>query len=148
MKAAFLSPLLTVPAVDLKPPFHRLREPLRYFSRGSCGLIEVPRGFPTDFASCRIGDLELRGKTDRPAVVHDWLYASGERGKIACDLIFFEACRAEGLGRFRAGLRCVAVLAMPAAHKAWRAHRRGTTPGARFCAAFLMPQIDSTTNYP
>lgn len=147
MRSAFLTVLRTVPAADLRPPFHRLCEPLRYFSAMSGHAIEVPRGFPTDFASCRIGDLELRGKTDRPAVVHDWLYAQGIRGKVACDLVFYEACRAEGLGVFRSGLRFAAVLAAPAAHKAWRAHRRGNTPGARFCAA-LLTAPDPITNHP
>jgi len=133
--AAFLSPLFTKPDTTLGSDFSRLVDPLRFYSRITGRVIHIPRGFPTDFASFRIGDLQLRGKTDRPAVVHDWIYANGNHRKWLADLIFYEACRSEGMGRFRAGLRCAAVLFAPAAHKAWKAHRRGITPGARFVKA-------------
>jgi len=148
LKPGFMGGLQTAPAPHIGPTFSTLHEPLRFFSGIRGGMIHVPRGFPTDFASLRIGDLHLRGKTDRPAVVHDWLYASGDGWKCAADLVFYEACRIEGLGRVRAGLRFIAVLASPGAHRAWRAHRRGTTPGARFVKALEGPQIDSTTNHP
>jgi len=130
--AAFLTQLFTKPG---EGGFVHLVDPLRYYSRITGRVIHVPRNFPTDFASFRIGDLQLRGKTDRPAVVHDWLYASGTHRKWLCDLLFYEACRSEGMGRFRAGIRCAAVLFAPTAHRAWKAHRRGTTPGARFVRA-------------
>jgi len=121
---------------------------LRYFSGIHGRMIEVPKNFPTDFASFRIGDFQLRGKTDRPAVLHDWLYASGECSRFIADLTFYAACRSEGLGRFRAGLRCAAVMLFSPARKAWQAHRRGTTPGARFYKALNGPEIDNTTNHP
>jgi len=147
LKPGFLSQLYTDPAPHLGPRFVTLRDPLRYFSRITGQVPHIPRGLPTDLASFAIGDLELRGKTDRPAVKHDADYAQGLRRKWLCDLMFFEACRSEGMGRFRAFLRWSAVTFAPAAHRAWKAHRSGYTPGAKFYRA-LTTQTDSTTNHP
>ena len=147
--AAFLSPLFTKPDTALGADFSRLVDPLRFYSRITGRVIHIPRGFPTDFASFRIGDLQLKGKTDRPAVVHDWIYANGNHRKWLSDLIFYEACRSEGMGRLRAGLRCAAVLFAPAAHRAWKAHRRGITPGARFVKALTNGGgFSETENHP
>jgi len=147
-RPGFQTILQTHPAPTHGAAFHSLEQPLRYRSGITGRLISVPRGFPTDFASLRIGDLHLRGKTDRPAVIHDWLYASGSVWKCVADVVFYEACRFEGLGRIRAGLRALAVLVSPTAHRAWRAHRKGNTPGARFHKACNGTPDDSTENYP
>lgn len=135
LKPGFLSQLYTDPAPHLGERFVTLREPLRYFSRITGQVQHIARGFPTDHATFHVGDLELRGKTDRPAVGHDENYARGIYRKWLCDLIFYEACRSEGMGRTRALARWAAVTFFPAAHRAWKAHRRGITPGARFCKA-------------
>lgn len=147
-KPGFLNPLFAKPDMDLGAPFERLMEPLRYYSRITGRVESVPRGFPTDYASLRIGDFELGGKTKKPAVAHDADYASGRHWKWVADLKFYELCRAEGLNRFRAFTRWAGVTLSPKAHKAWKAHRRGTTPGARFYAALKRPDFDSTTNHP
>lgn len=149
VKAGFKGPIYSDPSPSDGKNFYRLTKALTYHSRITGRIVSVPNNFPTDFASFRIGDLELRGKTDRPAVVHDWLYASGVHRKWLADLIFYEACRTEGMGRIRAGLRCAAVLIAPTARKAWKAHRKGNTPGARFVRALIGgPDFTSTTNQP
>ena len=144
----FTTQIYSKAAPHIGAGFITLMVPLRYESRVMGCPVSVPRGFPTDLASFRIGDLRLAGATDRPAVIHDFLYARGSEWKSVCDLVFYEACRAEGLGRIRAGLRFLAVWASPTARKAWNAHRRGTTPAARFLKALNGPQIDNTTNHP
>jgi len=147
LKAGFLCQLYTDPAPQFGPRFVTLRDPLRYFSRITGQEHVIPRGLPTDLASCRAGDLELRGQTDRPAAWHDDLYAKGEYPKWLCDVLFYEACRSERMGRIRALMRWAAVTFAPAAHRAWKAHRKGNTPGAKFYRA-LTSQTDSTTNHP
>jgi hypothetical protein len=129
------------PSPEDGPEFDRLTKPLPFHS-WICGrTITVPKGFPTDYATFRIGDLELHGQTKRPAVLHDDAYASGRWPKLIADVLFYEACRTEGMGRFRAGLRFAAVVLSKTARNAWKAHRHGSTPGARFYRA----QIDSAT---
>lgn len=147
LKPGFLSQLYTDPAPQLGPRFVTLRDPLRYFSRITGQVHHIPRGFPTDLATFHIGDLELRGQTDRPAVWHDAVYAQGTYRKWLCDILFYEACRSEGMGRTRALLRWAAVTFAPAAHRAYRAHRKGGTPGARFYKSLTF-RADSTTNHP
>ena len=76
--------------------------PLRYRTmvRGKIELIEVPTGFPTDFASIPRVPIFwwlTRGIMQRPAVIHDWLYTTGEYERETCDLIFLEAGRAESV---------------------------------------------------
>ena len=148
IKAAFLTELYTDPAHDIGPEFSRIRnrKPFKFLSAIRGQVIEVPPRFPTDFASFHIGDLQLRGKTDKPAVIHDWLYAKGDTRKWLADIIFYEACRVEGMSKFRASIRFLAVFLTPAAHRAWRAHRRGNTPGAKFIKSLTFN--DKTENHP
>ena len=144
----FKTELVAKPSPEDGPEFSRLKENLVFISGISGRKYVTKRGFPTDYASFRIGDFQLRGKTDRPSVLHDDLYASGLHYKWFADILFYEACRLEGLNRFRASIRFLGVFLAPKAHKAWRAPRGGDTPGARFYAAQKGPQIDSTTNHP
>jgi len=147
--AGFKDEIYSDPSPEDGPNFERLTRPLPYFSEitGQKHLIE--KGFPTDFASFRLWDFELGGKTKKPAAWHDRLYADGKYRKWLCDLLFYEACRSEGMGRFRAGIRCAAVLFAPTAHRAWKAHRRGITPGAKFAKALTGgPDFTSTENHP
>jgi hypothetical protein len=149
IKSGFKGPIYAKPSPEDGPEFDRLTEPLAFHSWYCARTITVPKGFPTDYASFRIGDLELHGQTKRPAVFHDDAYASGRWPKVIADLLFYEACRTEGMGRFRAGLRFAAVVLSKKAHRAWKAHRRGTTPGARFYRALNGPPDNtSTTNHP
>jgi len=148
LKPGFKGPIYAKPSPEDGPEFDRLTEPLAFHSWACGRTITIPKGFPTDYATFRIGDLELHGQTKRPAVFHDDAYASGRWPKFVADLLFFEACRAEGMGWVRAGLRLGAVVLSKQARKAWQEHRRGATPGARFYRALNGPATDSTTNHP
>lgn len=71
-------------------------------ARGCC-LIIVPPGFVTDLASVPrfLRDrkaFDVNGASRRPAVLHDYLYATGMLGKEEADNIFRQALRAEGVG--------------------------------------------------
>lgn len=66
------------------------------------GRIEVPVGFRTDLASIpralrNLPALDPNGKSRRPAVVHDWLYAWQALGKDRSDEFFREALIVEGV---------------------------------------------------
>lgn len=109
-------------------------------------LISVPKGFPTDLASARIGNWQLMGNTREAAVVHDYLYATGERGKIGADWAFYILLRAAKIGRFKAGLYAGAVLLF--GQGAYRAHRRGNTAAVRFLRLLHGDGFASVENLP
>lgn len=112
----FLSNLLL--ESDPEPDFWTVRRPLvweapvygsdirlilsdRYFR------ITVPEGFRTDLASVPrfLRDrkaFDVNGKSRRPAVLHDWLYATGLGGKGFADRTFHAALLAEGVSRIDA----------------------------------------------
>lgn len=82
--------------------------PLKYRTivRGEPELVEVSKHFVTDFASIpRIPFFWwlAKGVMQRPAVIHDWLYTTGEYERETCDLIFLEAGRAENVNIFLRG---------------------------------------------
>lgn len=77
--------------------------PFRYQS-SLAGLITVPVGFQTDFASVpRIPFIfdELGEDANKPSVVHDWLYYSALFTKEISDKILLEAMGAIGMSAFR-----------------------------------------------
>lgn len=62
--------------------------------------ITVPAGFETDLASIPrmvrgVPGFAPTGLSRRPAVLHDYLYASGDRSRRAADVLFYYALRAE-----------------------------------------------------
>lgn len=64
--------------------------------------VVVPAGFETDLASVpRIAQgvpgFEATGLSRRPAVLHDYLYASGDVPRMEADRLFYVALRAEGV---------------------------------------------------
>src|SRR3546814_14291312 len=64
------------------------------------GLIKVPAGTETDFASVPRWPLTfaLLGQYGHAAaVLHDWLYSSGQLSRGAADLVFFNALRSSGI---------------------------------------------------
>ena len=73
-----------------------LSEPLVYWS-ATVGLIEVPRGFETDFASVPRVPIAYRmwgDRAHREAVLHDYLYRSDSKPGLpfmACNGVFLEA---------------------------------------------------------
>lgn len=83
---------------------YAMREEFAYCDRQTGRVIVVPRWFETDFASVPwYGQFAIRpdGPSARAAIVHDWLYAVGERGKRQeADDIFLRAMERYGVGQF------------------------------------------------
>jgi hypothetical protein len=67
------------------------------------GLITVPDGFKTDLASIprafrNLPFLDPNGASRRPAVVHDWFYATQAKPKALADDFLRDALQSEGVG--------------------------------------------------
>lgn len=76
------------------------------------GLIAVPEGFETDFASVpRIPIIfDLVGSMGQAAAtLHDYLYTYGKISRADCDHIFWEALRTTGIGPVRARIMWLGV---------------------------------------
>lgn len=76
--------------------------------------ITVPEGFVTDLASVPrfLRDrkaFDVNGLSRRPAVLHDYLYATGKGGKTFADEVFHAALRTEGVGAMNAWMFYQAV---------------------------------------
>lgn len=100
----------------------RLAEALVYRSE-LAGVIMVPAGFVTDFASVPRVPLIFSTFGNRghgAAVIHDWLYQSQPLGatKEYADLVFKEALQAEGIRLWRAW--CMWKAVHHRGHEAWR----------------------------
>ena len=104
------------------------------FSDKLLGLIKVPAGFITDFAS--IGLLRyiapllfalLSGYGDHAAVIHDYLYSAESKevypglSRKQADEVFYRALRAEGIARWRASIFYYGVRLF-----GWGAFEKGT----------------------
>lgn len=108
----------------------RLLEPLVYFvgQADSAEIVTVPAGFETDFASIPFGLWNLfppLGPWARPAIVHDFLYATRGTGmwdggkyitahgysREQSDAIFYEAMEVVGVPTWRRSLMFAAVRA-------------------------------------
>lgn len=101
MKSEFLNELLIKPTK--KDGEWVLLEPLRYQSRIYKGVIEVPAGFVTDFASVPrvpIAYTLFGDRAHRESVVHDFLYQKHLVGKAKADRIFLEAMKVRKKGVF------------------------------------------------
>ena len=89
----------------------RLLAPFSYLAPGH-GLITVPAGFETDFASVPRWPLAfalLGSYGHAAAVIHDWLYTTGELSRPDADRVFHEALRSSGIARWRAWLMWAGV---------------------------------------
>lgn len=76
------------------------------------GVVRVPRGFITDFASVPRLPLAyaLVGNKAQPAaVIHDWLYSTHEVSRKTADAVLYEAIRAAGHGWFTGNLMWLGV---------------------------------------
>lgn len=107
----FQTPLIL--AEDPEPDIWVLAAPLVWQDEIS-GKITVPEGFRTDLASIprpfrNIPWLDPNGRSRRPAVLHDWLYAWQVRSKDFADNVLRDALRAEGANRWEAGVFYYAV---------------------------------------
>lgn len=89
----------------------RLLEPFSYLDPDH-GLIEVPAWFETDFASvprCPL-TFSLMGQYGHAAaVIHDWLYSTGQLSRADADRVFLNALRSSGIARWRAYLMWAGV---------------------------------------
>jgi hypothetical protein len=90
--------------LDPTSEWFRLTEPLLYQSDLG-GMIHVPAGFVTDFASTPRLVWALIPPEDvhytRGAVVHDWLYNQHSFPKPFCDAIFLEAMTSLGCAKWK-----------------------------------------------
>ena len=78
--------------------------PFAYQSAVLDGIVVVPSGFETDFASVpRLPVVYvLSGNTaHKAAVIHDYLYSSGICTRAAADKVFFEAMKLSGVSGWR-----------------------------------------------
>lgn len=102
---------------------HRLLDDL-VLDDDEVGLITVPRGFITDFATLNPlhnpvlfpGFALVSGYGNYAAAVHDWLYATEQFSRKVSDGVFYRALRAEGIAQWRAGLFWVGVRVGAAGH--------------------------------
>lgn len=87
------------------------------------GKIIVPSGFICDYASFKIGNMQLRGKSESPSVVHDFLYRSVSVKKMSredADDIFLEALLSEKETRLKSTLYWLCVRLV-----GWRHYKKG-----------------------
>ena len=97
----------------------RLASPLAYSSDVSGLTITVPVGFITDFASVPRAPIAfwLTGDTaHEPAVIHDYLYATGLLPRALADSVLLEAMAVEGVPSWRRYAMYYAVRAFGDAH--------------------------------
>ena len=93
-----------------------------YFYQTSIGIIVVPKGFKTDYASVpRIfrNIINSYGKHGRAAVVHDWLYSSQCKIDITraeTDKIFLEIMEECGVNKIKRNLMYRMVRMFGASH--------------------------------
>lgn len=81
-----------------------LSSPLAYRSDVAGQVIVVPFGFSTDFASVPripLAYLLFGGVVTEPAVIHDYLYTTGEISRRLADSVFLEAMEAIGIPAWR-----------------------------------------------
>lgn len=94
------------------------------------GVVMVPVGFKTDFASIRIlHNIFLfvlyslvAGYGNYSATVHDYLYAETKLPRDVCDGVLYRALRAEGIAKWRAWLFWAGVRV--GGQKAYMKHRQ------------------------
>jgi hypothetical protein len=122
--ASFLSRLILERAIGRDE--WTLAAPLIYLS-DRIGVVHVPEGFVTDFASIpralhRL--LPKNGEYDAPALVHDWLYATAPCDRATADDVFLEAMESLNVPWWKRASMYRAVRLFGWA--AWNAHRRRT----------------------
>lgn len=107
------------------PDIWAVRLPLGW-QDATYGTLIVPAGTLTDLASIprflrSLPTFDPNGPSRRPAVMHDWLYADGKRGKAFADAFLRDALLSVGVGSKAAAAYYYAVRWF--ADAAWREHR-------------------------
>jgi len=100
------------PLVELLTPFT-----YEVGAEGSGDVIRVPAGFVTDFASVPRALWPIEpplGDAGKAAVLHDYLYETGERSRAEADRIFAEAMKVLEVPAWKRGLIYAAVRAFGA----------------------------------
>jgi hypothetical protein len=97
----YLSPLIVR---ELDDKIWELTADFLYKSDLYGGVIKIPAGFPTDFASVPriipIAYALLGDRAHRPAAIHDWLYACQALPRELADKIIKEAMALERISPF------------------------------------------------
>lgn len=104
----FLTPLITEVASDSAD---RLMADLVFVS-DEAGIINVPAGFETDYASVPripLAYMLFGGVAKKAAVVHDYLYSTKMLGRDMADAVFLDAMEASGVAWWRRRLMYRAV---------------------------------------
>jgi Protein of unknown function (DUF1353) len=117
MVSRFLTPLVVKQVSDTANDgrgLWELTQPLVYMSSYTGGVITVPAGFQTDFASVPripIAFLLCGDTASMPAVLHDWLYTAPHPvpDRAVADAIFKEAALGEGVPAWRVCLLWLGV---------------------------------------
>jgi hypothetical protein len=106
-------PILMFDARKEGRKLYTLNDEFPYCDKASGKVIVVPKWFQTDFASVPwYGQFAVNtdGPTARAAIVHDWLYAVGEKDKRKdADDIFYRAMLKWGVSEFEANIAYQAV---------------------------------------
>lgn len=105
--------LLVVEKIKVRPkPVWKLVRDLVYESDLYGGIITVPHGFQTDFASVPrlpLAFMLAGGKADEAAVVHDLLYTTKAVPRKVADAIFHEAIATLGYSGFTSSIMYAGV---------------------------------------
>lgn len=90
-----------------------LNDEFPFCDKATGKVYVVPKGFVTDFASVPWygrSVIEPEGPTARAAIIHDWLYAIGEKGKRQdADDVFYRAMKHFGVAEGQARIAYNAV---------------------------------------
>ena len=100
----FIDDLSITKVAENPKPIFRLNHQFRFRSKIYQGIINVPEGFPTDFASVPrlpLAYLAAGGCGDEAAVIHDFLFSTHLVGFMVANKIFLEAMKCMGVSLWR-----------------------------------------------
>lgn len=118
---------------EVKPDgWSYLVKPLRFFSHRFNRTWEAGKGFPTDRASAEFMGFKLIGKSERPWVGHDFLFATGDVGLFGAGIVLYDMLRVEGNGWFPSLIFSAFATIHPKAVKSYLAHRKEKTLAVKF----------------
>jgi len=99
----FLSELIVKKVSNTKYSYELVAD---LYYKANTDTIRVPSGFITDFASVpwifRWFFPVMGTLSDKPAVLHDWLYVTESFDRKTCDELFYKALKERGVSRWKA----------------------------------------------